>query len=244
MDTVINGKLVHYLEFHPEKTKVLVIVHGWGHDSSMWRSFGERLVDYRVIIPDLPLFGQSQAISQTASVPDYAVWLQSLYKQLGLSEIVLMGHSAGGQISVYVAAHQMVNISKLILVAPAIVRYDENVLPLSIKLLSFASKLKPFLPKIVVNSLSTSSDYVVASTTQREVMKRFIRFSVEPLLTQIKMPTLCIWGEKDRETLGVPKKLAHQIKQGRLRVMYDAGHNLHLEAPEKLSRMVTHFLTL
>jgi pimeloyl-ACP methyl ester carboxylesterase len=243
MDVVVNGKLVHYVEFHPEQKQVLVMLHGWGHDSSMWLDFASKhLAQFRVIIPDLPLFGRSQALSETASLPDYATWVKMFCQQLDLKDLYLLGHSTGGQISVYVAVHQLIKLRKLILVAPAVVRYEEKVLPASIKLLRFLSQLKPYLPKVIVNSLSTSSDYAVASKAQREVMKRFIRFSVEPLLTRIEVPALCVWGERDRETLGVPKKLAHQIENGRLRVIYDAGHNLHLEKPDVLARMITHFI--
>lgn len=241
---VIGGTLVHYLEFNPLGKTTLLILHGWGHEASWWADFAKKFKGYRVVVPDLPAFGRSQALGGEASIPEYARWCSELCRQLKLTNVVLVGHSTGGQVAAYVAAKKLVRIEKLILLAPALARYEEKVVPFSIRAIRWLARLKPYMPKMLVNVVSTSTDYGAASPTQREILKRLIRFSVEPLLPMITVPTLCVWGENDKETLGVPKILAHTIPNGRLRIVYDVGHNVYLEKPQELFRIMTHFLNL
>jgi pimeloyl-ACP methyl ester carboxylesterase len=195
MDVVIGGTLVHYLEFNPLGKKTLLILHGWGHEASWWADFAKRFDGYRVVVPDLPAFGRSQALGGEASVPEYADWCRELCRELKLTHIVLVGHSTGGQIAAYVAAKKLVRIEKLILVAPALVRYEEKVVPFSIRVMRWLARFKPYMPKMLVNMVSTSTDYGAASPTQREILKRLIRFSVEPLLSQFTC-RLYVCGER------------------------------------------------
>ncbi len=244
METVVGGRLVHYEDLNYTLKPVMVILHGWGHEASWWVPFSKRFSDYRVVIPDLPAFGHSQPLMGSLSIPQYGDWVSGFLKKLKIHSPILVGHSTGGQIAAYAVAKKLIKPECLVLAAPALERYEEKVLPLSIKLARSLSLFKPYLPKIVVNTLSTTTDHGVASEEQKKILRRFIRFNTTPLLHSITVPTLSVWGERDKETLGQPMKLAHMVPKGRLKIIYRAGHNLYVEEPEKLFRHIQHFLQM
>lgn len=244
MKIVVGGRLVNYDEYNPQGKEVLVILPGWGHEAKLWAGAARGLQrNYWVIVPDLPGFGGSQPLAgENIDLPDFANWLGRFIKKMEIREYVLAGHSFGGQIAVYASATKLAVPKQLILISPALVRFNETALPLSIKLVRQFARFKRWLPKAWVNRISTTTDYAAASEGQKEVLKRIIRFDVSQMLPNIPYPTLGIWGEKDRETLGVPKELMSRLPKGRLRIIYNAGHNLHLEKPEELVRLAEHFL--
>ena len=56
----LDGRGVHY-EVVGEADRTLVLVHGWACDGAVWgeqRALGE---EYRLLVPDLPGHGQSDA---------------------------------------------------------------------------------------------------------------------------------------------------------------------------------------
>jgi pimeloyl-ACP methyl ester carboxylesterase len=58
-----------------------------------------------------------------------------------------------------------------------------------------------------------------------------------------KVPTLIVWGDHDRVIPLRHAAIAHQqISDSRLRVVEDAGHFPHLDAPEQVARFVRDFL--
>lgn len=248
MEIVVDGKLVHYGEYTSslrQRAKLLLILHGWGQEGSGWQGVAQLLAsEVRVVVPDLPGFGRSQGLSSLANVPEYSLWVAHFVKQLKLKDFILMGHSFGGQIAAYGVAQGVITPEKLILVSPALKRYPETALPLARRWFQTLSRLKPWLPKRMVNRISTASDYGLASEELQLLLQKVIRFDVSHLLPAIPCPTVCIWGEKDAETLGTPKQLAHRIPQGRLRIIYGGGHNLQVESPELLALMVRHFMEL
>ena len=63
-------------------------------------------------------------------------------------------------------------------------------------------------------------------------------------VSEIKIPTLIIWGEADRHN---PPSNAHtlnnMIKNSRLVILPEAGHYVHEEKPEKVINAIKEFLT-
>lgn len=115
MDTV-----VHYWEYHPKKPTTIVMIHGFrGTHHGLEKIAGE-LKEYRLLIPDLPGFGASQAfLHQPHTVAAYARFVDAFIRSLHLKEPpVLLGHSFGSVICSQLAATHPVAINKLILINP------------------------------------------------------------------------------------------------------------------------------
>lgn len=77
----------------------LLFVHGWNINKSYWSQQQERFCDdYRVITLDLPGFGNSKNLIGDYSMTSYGKDVSMLIEQLGLRNVVLIGHSMGGRV--------------------------------------------------------------------------------------------------------------------------------------------------
>ena len=98
----------------------LLFVHGLGSYAPAWKKQVEALsAQYRCIAIDLPGYGKSSKYAHPESMTFFADKLAELADSLGLTEIVMVGHSMGGQISMVTALRHPDLVSKLVLVAPA-----------------------------------------------------------------------------------------------------------------------------
>jgi len=82
----------------------IVLLHGFGEDGTIWQHQIELLCTVgRVVVPDLPGSGMSGLLPQLTKTPititDYANCVYALVQQLQLHNIILLGHSMGGYIT-------------------------------------------------------------------------------------------------------------------------------------------------
>ena len=93
MEIEINGVKTNYQVFG--EGKPFLILHGWGSNSDRWIPVAEQISKkgFKVIVPDLPGFGKSGALSMPWNTNKYISWLEQFVKELGLKEFYLLGHS-------------------------------------------------------------------------------------------------------------------------------------------------------
>ncbi|MBF4995259.1 alpha/beta hydrolase [Arthrobacter gandavensis] len=95
------------------------MVHGFRGDHHGLLRLVEALPNNRVILPDLPGFGQAAALPGTHDAAAYAGFVRAGFEALGLgADTVLLGHSFGSIIAARTAAANPELISELILVNP------------------------------------------------------------------------------------------------------------------------------
>jgi len=248
----INGIGINYKI--AGKGPALLILHGWGRGSDSWEAVQVRLAQqgYRVLVPDLPGFGKTEAPKSVWGVKEYADFILQFAEMLRLHRFILFGHSFGGQVAVWFAAAHPEKLEKLILVAPAAIRKEpgprENVIKYVAKAGSIALSLIPsekiqgFLRK-VFSRIIGRSDYLEAGEIKRKIMQKVIREDLSELFSHISTNTLLLWGEKDRP---VPIEDAYVIKRqlpnSSLKIIPGAGHRIHREAPEQVAAAVLLFL--
>lgn len=98
----------------------LILIHGLASNAGFWRyNIPELSKHFRVIAVDLPGYGKSQKGNYSYSLSFYAETIKNLIDELQLKNVVLVGHSMGGQISIIFALKYPDKLSKLILAAPA-----------------------------------------------------------------------------------------------------------------------------
>lgn len=88
------------------KGEVIVLVHGFMEDGTMWQSAAKALSkDYKVIVPDLEGFGQSElkVAKSKISMEYYAREIYLMLKKEKVKQCILLGHSMGGYIALYFA---------------------------------------------------------------------------------------------------------------------------------------------
>jgi len=234
--------------------KPFLILHGWGGSSDSWDKVQRllSLAKYRVIVPDLPGFGKTKTPRKAWGVGDYGDFIFELTEKLNLDNFYLLGHSFGGRIAVKFAVSYPDKVKKLILCDAAGIKpkwYFKNKLIFTLarignavftpKLLSrFKDGARNFFYKFLRHY-----DYVKAEGTMKETIKKVLQEDLFPELAKIKIPTLIIWGRKDKL---VPVKYAYdfyqEIENSKIVILRGIGHSPHLEVPDVLAAQIIGFL--
>ena len=106
----------------------LVSLHGAG-GMKLYRSHELLAAQYRVIIFEVPGFGQSPANERSQSMPELALTMAQAVTNLGIERFNLMGNSFGGKLALWLAVQQPERVQALLLVAPAAIRPEGAVPP-------------------------------------------------------------------------------------------------------------------
>ena len=100
--------------------KTLIFIHGLSSNLEAWKKNISALKEnYRCIAVDLPGYGTSSRNLSSYSLSDYADFLTCFIEKKHLDNVVLVGHSMGGQIAVHAVLSSPELFKKLILIAPA-----------------------------------------------------------------------------------------------------------------------------
>jgi pimeloyl-ACP methyl ester carboxylesterase len=231
----------------PEK-KTLLILHGWGSNSDRWVDVAEKIStknpNLRIIAPDLPGFGKSDALENPWNTNQYIEWIDELILHFELKEFYLMGHSFGGALASKLAVKHVQDINKLFLVSAACIRRKTAkkktyaAISKLIKIFSFVPLYK-FFRKAVYKFIIRRSDYTYVEGNLKQTYLNVITEDLSFHLPFIKVPTTIIWGSKDTFT---PIEDAHfiskQIKNSKLIIIPEAGHDLNRKKPEILAQKI------
>lgn len=223
--------------------KPLLILHGWGSRSDNWQKVGEILTKngIKVIIPDLPGFGQSDKPPKAWGLDDFCDFVEEFVKVLNLEKFYFLGHSFGGALAVKYSLKFPEKIEKLFLVSAACFRRKTP----KKRFLYILSKIFPscFLSSSLLRRafyrFIVKSDYLFVEGLMKEIYLKVIKQDLSDILSQVQVSTIIIWGEKDNIS---PIKDAHlinkKIKDSKLEIISNANHDLNLKNPEELSKAI------
>ena len=100
-----KGKRISYVT--TGQGQVVVLVHGFGEDGTIWKNQYEALKECKLIVPDLPGSGQSEMIDDM-SIEGLAEAVKEVilhetaslfFKERETGSVVMIGHSMGGYIT-------------------------------------------------------------------------------------------------------------------------------------------------
>ena len=95
---VNNGLAINYKTYGKGKY-TLLFVHGWCINQSYWSDQIEALSpDFRIVSIDLPGFGASGKNREKWSIENYGSDIRAVIDQLDLTNVILIGHSMGGNV--------------------------------------------------------------------------------------------------------------------------------------------------
>ena len=127
-----NGVLYHYL-LAKGRGEPVILLHGWGSTSYMWRYVMPRLVDrgYTVLAPDLRGLGDTAKPAAGYDKVTIANDIRALVAKLGLGpRVQVVGHDMGGLVTYAWAAQYPGEVSQLAIldvVLPGIPPWDDIV---------------------------------------------------------------------------------------------------------------------
>jgi len=250
MNIVVNG---HLLEFSDQgKGKVIVLLHGWGPNSTTFKELSALLVKkYRVITLDFPGFGGSPRPTTDWTVGDYADCVAGFLKKLDLPVYAFIGHSFGGRVIIKGTATGVLNAEKIVLIGSAGVKTARSVKTHLITAAAKTGKAVTSLPGLrqlrtklrqqLYESIG-STDYMNAGDMKQTFLNT-INEDLLPLVPKVNQPALLIWGENDDATpVRQAKQINDALPHGELVVIPGAGHFVYLEKLPEVYKELERFL--
>lgn len=225
----------------------LLILHGWGSCAQNWQQVKELLENkgLKVLVPDLPGFGENPPPSQSWLIDDYVDWVKDYSEKQNISPFFLLGHSFGGRIAIKFAAKYPEKLQGLILASAAGLTKRKSFKNFVFFVLAKLGKLvfpQLFFKKIIYK-LAGSRDYFAAQGAMKETMKKIISEDLKPYLPKITTNTLIVWGAQDKLTpLADAYLIKKEIKNSVLEVIPNIGHRIRLEAPDILVQRIIEFI--
>lgn len=111
---------VAYRDVGPRHAPTLLLVHGLGSSSLCWLHDVPTLArDFRVIVVDLPGFGESDKPRYAYTLAFWRGRLLRLLDHLGVRSATVIGHSMGAQLAIGMALEAPARVDALVLAAPA-----------------------------------------------------------------------------------------------------------------------------
>ncbi|GAB3430300.1 alpha/beta fold hydrolase [Niabella aquatica] len=255
----IEGKIISY--HIAGDGKAIVLLHGFGADSSIWNSQAEFLSkNYLVIVPDLPGISTSELISDV-SMEGLADVVRQIAEAEELDDIVLIGHSMGGYATLAFAEKHPEMLSGFGLFHSSAGADNEEKKASRQKGIEFVQKhgavsfLENTAPKMFgattknertgiyenfMNKLPGMSNEAVIDYYEA-MMQRPDRTDV---LKSAKVPVLFIYGREDEII-----DLENTIKQSSLpsvssvNILNKSGHLGMIEEPEEANKLIEDFLS-
>ena len=114
---------VAYREVHEDARASALLVHGLGASGHSfvrcWEAIANVGARRRVLVPDLPGFGDSDKRRYRYTIPFWAERLLRLLDARGVERTDVVGHSMGAQIALWLGLHHPDRLRRLVLVSPA-----------------------------------------------------------------------------------------------------------------------------
>jgi len=238
----IKNVNLNYIDYGSSENGTILLLHGWGQNITMMKSLGDAYSkNYRILIIDLPGFGDSTEPDYAWNVADYVEMVHEFLNNLNVDDVIIMGHSYGGKIGLLYASKY--DVSKLVLFGSPFKKEIEE-LSLKTKLLKKLKKV-PGLNKFegFAKKHIGSTDYRNASPLMREILVNTVNLDITEEVKKIKCSTLIIWGTLDEE---VPLERAYELEK----LIGDAGvvvydgctHYAYLERINQTINVVRVFL--
>lgn len=118
--TTAMGVRTSYLEVGPADAPPVLLLHGLGAtNASMLPVLADLATDHRVIAPDLPGFGASDAPSVPYNAPWFAAWVEAFQRVTDCRGAVLVGNSLGGRIALEAGLTHPASVRALVLLTPS-----------------------------------------------------------------------------------------------------------------------------
>ena len=232
-----------------ENKDVILILPGWGNTRKTFHNIIENLKEnYTIYILDYPGFGKSSEIKQEMSIYDYADILRDFLKKEKIKNPIVIAHSFGGRITSILQGKYKIPMKKIVLMDVAgIKRRKKLSVYLKEKTYKFLKKIVKILKRKDLEEkllkLFASPDYQAIPDHMRKTFQNIIGEDLRKYYQEIKVETLIIWGEKDKDTpLKDALLLKKIIKNSGLIVYKGASHFSYLEEPYQTNNILKVFL--
>ena len=256
-----------------EGAPVLLLIHGMAGSSETWRAVAPQLArTHTVIAPDLLGHGASDKPRHDYSLGAFASGLRDLLVALGVDRATLVGQSLGGGVAMQFAYQHPELCERLVLVCSGGLGPDVSWILRALTLPGSEYLMPLLFPGFVrdagdavrrqLGRLGVRAPHVeeewrgYASLTDPETRQAFIKTlravvdlggqsvsAHDRLYLAELLPTLIVWGERDRIIPVAHAHVAHEAMPGSELVLFPhAGHFPHVEDPMRFLEVLEDFL--
>lgn len=264
----VDGARMHYQEAGDVNAQPVVLLHGFASSTLVWSKVFLEIAaaGFRVIAPDLVGYGYSAKPRGFGyTIDSQARMISGLFDELGLARVILVGSSYGGAVAATIALDYPERIEKLVLVgavtnnnptrymlmrlfrSPLVGNIVSPLLVGSRRLLRRRMKRVYDRHSWVLDDRRVDARHfpLRAAATQRAIIRTARGWDADRIAREaheIKLPTLVLWGENDREVpLRDGEHLRDEIEGSRLVVFRQCGHLPHEEFPEAFTELIVDF---
>ncbi len=242
--TIQNINTNYYDSGEGEKT--VLFLHGWAAPVEVYQSIFNFLEgkNYRVIAPETPGCGKTPEPPEGWTVDKYVNFVLDFCKEMGLKDVILMGHSFGVRLMIKLMS---LHTDKIIC-KKAVIIDGAGIVPK--RPLSYYWKVYTYkLCKKIVNTKiggfffmplweerrgnAGSADYNSASNVMKHTLSLVVNEDLKFLMSAIDADVLLIWGENDDATpVSDGYTMEKLMQKAGLAVVKGAGHYPFLDQPK------------
>jgi len=253
---------LYYREYGESGAPPLVFLHGLFGSAANWGAVARRFeATHRVILADLRNHGRSPH-ADAMGYPEMTADLLDLFDRLKLNPAVVVGHSMGGKVAMWLALQAGERVAGLVTVDIAPVRYANRFEPILSALAAVdtetladrgaadavlaRSLADPALRGFLLQNLVHRGGHWhwrIDLAAIRGAMERLLEFPAVPSGRQYLGPVQFIYGGESDYVTPAAERAIHQLFPfARLRVVAGAGHWVYAERPAELAHALEAFL--
>ena len=263
-DIIIDGVRTRYLTDGIESQEAVLFVHGNPGSSGDWINIIPVIAEsYYVIAPDMPGFGRSEKpASFSYNLDGYALHLDALLSKLKIKKAHLILHDFGGGWGLSLACLKPACVASITLINIGVMRDYKWHSAASIwrkpiigemwmRLLNRKTFRKALrsekIPEKFIDEMYDNFD----EDTKRAVLRLYratnlsnkLAEKMSNKLSKINVPTLIIWGKKDKFLhYSHAETQKNVFKNPKIVYFDDSGHWPFLDSPDDFEKCLTSFL--
>jgi len=261
--TFVNNFEVSYTDQGMDDAPVLIFIHGFPLNKSMWNEQIEVFKeDYRVIAYDIRGHGDSEAGNEEFSIELFVNDLLHLMDALKIEKASLCGLSMGGYIALNAIENHPERFDSLVLSDTHCIadppkvkqkRLDtiDSIREFGVEKYVEDSIEHLFAPESFITHKKVISDVkeMILNTSEQSLSKTLLALSLRKTtcnkLSEITIPVLFTVGEEDKITPPEASELMHEkIKNSTLHIISHAGHLSNLEKPDEFNEQLKTFFAM
>ena len=260
---VINNLAVSYSDHGPDDAPVIIFIHGFPFNKSMWNGQIESLKDnYRVIAYDIRGHGNSDPGIDDFFIELFVRDLLLLMEKLRIEKSILCGLSLGGYIALNAVLKYPDRFDGLILNDTQCIADTPEVKEnRCIAIIRIKEKgVKQYADEIIKNLFAPESfrkrENIIAEvkemiiSTPEQTLCNTLHALAErketcTRLHEINIPVLIMVGKEDKITpIAAAQQMHEKILNSKLEIIQQAGHLSNLENPTAFNTHLVNFLEL
>jgi len=226
----------------------LIFVHGWSCDRSYWKNqLGSFSKNFKVVAIDLGGHGESGLERKTWTIEAFGSDVAAVIKKLGLTRVILIGHSMGGDVIAETARQLPGDVLGLIMI-DTYKKLGPGRTPEEVN--AFIAKLKPDFKDstrtFVRNMFGAHADTSLINWVAQDMSSAPAAIALDALehsfsysrqmphtLEEIKLPVIALNSDNSPTDVKSMEQYGVQVM-----IMHGVGHFMMMEDPDHFNKLL------